>query len=51
MDLGEIGHQDWRQIELAQDCVWWWTFVLAVLNFFYSGTGELVKLVRSIVGK
>jgi hypothetical protein len=32
MDLREIGCEDGKWIELAQDRVQWWAFVLAVLN-------------------
>jgi hypothetical protein len=32
MGLREIGCEDGRWIELAQDRVQWWAFVLAVLN-------------------
>ena len=32
MDLTEIGCKDGRWIELAQDRVQWWAFVLAVMN-------------------
>jgi hypothetical protein len=32
MDLREIGCEDGRWIELAQDRVQWWAFVLAVLK-------------------
>jgi hypothetical protein len=32
MDLMEIGFDDGRWIELAQDRVQWWALVLAVLN-------------------
>ena len=32
MDLMEIGCEDGRWMELAQDCLQWWAFVLAVLN-------------------
>ena len=32
MDFMEIGCEDGRWIELAQDRVQWWAFVLAVLN-------------------
>jgi hypothetical protein len=28
----EIGYEDWRWIELAQDHVQWWIFALAALN-------------------
>ena len=32
MDLMEIGCEDERWMELAQDRVQWWAFVLAVSN-------------------
>ena len=32
MDLMEIGCEDGRWMELAQDRVQWWALVLAVLN-------------------
>jgi hypothetical protein len=32
MDLREIGCEDGRWMELAQDRVQWWALVLAVLN-------------------
>ena len=32
MDLAEIGCEDGRWMELAQDRVQWWALVLAVLN-------------------
>jgi len=32
MDLMEIGCEDGRWMELAQDLVQWWALVLAVLN-------------------
>ena len=32
MELREIGCEDGRWMELAQDCVQWWALVLAVLN-------------------
>jgi len=32
LDLMEIGCEDGRWMELAQDCVQWWALVLAVLN-------------------
>jgi hypothetical protein len=32
MDLREMGCEDGRWMELAQDHVQWWTLVLAVLN-------------------
>jgi hypothetical protein len=30
-DLGEIGCEVWRWMELAKDCVHWWALVLAEL--------------------
>jgi hypothetical protein len=33
MAVREIGCEDGRWIELAQDLVEWWPFALAVLNF------------------
>jgi hypothetical protein len=33
MDLREIDCEDWRWMKLAQDCVQWRAFVLAVLKF------------------
>ena len=32
VDLMEIGCEDGRWMELAQECVQWWAFVLAVLK-------------------
>jgi len=32
MDLVEIGCEDGRWMELAEECVQWWALVLAVLN-------------------
>jgi hypothetical protein len=32
MELREIGCEDGRWMELAQDCVQWWALVLAMLN-------------------
>jgi len=32
MDLMEVGCEDGRWMELAEDCVLWWALVLVVLN-------------------
>jgi len=47
MDLREIGCEDGRWMELAQDCVQWWALVLAVLNLEVL----LPVLVRWILGR
>jgi hypothetical protein len=37
-DVKEMGFEDGRWIELAQDCVQWWALILEVLNlWFYYG--------------
>jgi len=36
MDLMEIGYEDWRWMELAQDRVPWWALVLALLNLSWA---------------
>jgi hypothetical protein len=51
MDLREIGCEDGRWMELAQDRVQWRALVLAVLNLQLSGNASkgLFSLIVSII--
>jgi hypothetical protein len=49
MDLREIGCENWKWMELAQDRVQWLALVLAVLNLRVLPTEILIRLVSQIV--